>query len=100
MKYNYLDADEAEAKFESRDKTLNYFSIMMSKRLKGQQEEGEGLGEEGAGLDDLTNPKKSKKQRRKVVEEEDGLVGLGDLVLMILYHKVQFSPTPTLTHRC
>lgn len=76
VKYNFLDADEAEAKFESRDKTLNYFSIMMSKRLKGQQEEGEGLGEEGVGLDDLNNPKKSKKQRRKTVEEEEGLVGL------------------------
>ena len=74
MKYNYLDADEAEERFERRDKTLNYFSIMLSKRLKGQQEEGEGLGEEGAGVDEGPGSKKSKKLRRKTKEEEDGLV--------------------------
>ena len=74
MKYNYLDADEAEERFERRDKTLNYFSIMLSKRLKGQQEEGEGLGEEGAGLDEGPGSKKLKKLRRKTQEEEDGLV--------------------------
>ena len=74
MKYNYLDADEAEERFERRDKTLNYFSIMLSKRLKGQQEEGEGLGEEGAGLEEGPGSKKPKKLRRKTQEEEDGLV--------------------------
>lgn len=74
MKYNYLD-DEAEERFERRDKTLNYFSIMLSKRLKG--EEGEGLGVEGVGLDKGPGMKKSKKLRRKTREEEDGLVSGG-----------------------
>ena len=77
VKYNYLDADEAEERFERRDKTLNYFSIMLSKRLKGQQEEGEGLGEEGAALDEGPGSKRSKKLRRKTREEEDGLVSDG-----------------------
>ena len=88
MKYNFLDADEAEEKFERRDKTLNYFSIMLSKRLKGQQEEGEGQGEEGAGLEEgLGSSKKFKKQRRKTKEEEDGLVRhLTFSVLTTLYH--------------
>jgi len=77
VKYNYLDADEAEERFERRDKTLNCFSIMLSKRLKGQQEEGEGLGVEGVGLDKGPGMKKSKKLRRKTREEEDGLVSGG-----------------------
>ena len=47
---------------------------MVGKRLKGQQEEGEGLGEEGAGPDEFNGPKKFRKQRRKTKEEEDGLV--------------------------
>lgn len=48
---------------------------MVSKRLKGAQEEGEGQGEEGAGLDEgFGGSKKSRKQRRKTQEEEDGLV--------------------------
>ena len=47
---------------------------MVSKRLKGAQEEGEGPGEEGAGLDEGPSSKKSRKQRRKTQEEEDGLV--------------------------
>ena len=51
MKYNYLNEDEAEERFKRRNKTLNQFSIMMSKKLKnqeGEEEEG-GEGEEGAG---------------------------------------------------
>ena len=77
MKYNYLDADEAEERFERRDKTLNYFSIMLSKRLKGQQEEGEGPEGEGAGPNERQGVKKLKKLRRKTVEEEEGLVSNG-----------------------
>ena len=45
VKYDYLDAEEAEKKFEQRHKTLNYFSVMLSRRLR--EEEGEGGGEGG-----------------------------------------------------
>ena len=93
MKYNYLDADEAEERFERRDKTLNYFSIMLSKRLKGQQEEGEGPGEEGAGLDEGTGSKKLKKFRRKTQEEEDGLVSGGNTI--VTYSGDDPLPHPT-----
>lgn len=96
MKYNYLDADEAEERFERRDKTLNYFSIMLSKRLKGQQEEGEGLGEEGAGLDEGPGLKKSKKLRRKTQEEDDGLVSGG----LVTYSAGDPLPNLTLLTSC
>ncbi len=42
VKYNFLDADEAEEKFEQRNKTLNYFSIMLSKKLKTPEDREEG----------------------------------------------------------
>ena len=45
MKYNYLNEEEAEERFERRNKTLNYFSVMLSKKLKGQEDEEEGKGE-------------------------------------------------------
>lgn len=48
VKYNFLDADEAEERFEKRNKTLNYFSIMLSKKLKNSEEGEEGV----AGLGD------------------------------------------------
>ena len=48
MKYNFLDADEAEERFEQRNKTLNYFSIMLSKRMK-QSEDGEESGAPSTG---------------------------------------------------
>ena len=50
---------------------------MLSKRLKGQQEEREGLGEEGAGLNEGPGSKKLKNLRRKTKEEDDGLVSGG-----------------------
>ena len=44
VKYDYLNADEAEKRFEQRHKTLNYFSVMLSRKLR---EEGDGEGGEG-----------------------------------------------------
>ena len=52
MKYNFLNEEEAEARFEKRHKTLNLFSVMLSKKLKSKQEgeEEEDLpGEAGEG---------------------------------------------------
>lgn len=40
-----MNEEEAEAQFEKRNKTLNYFSVMVSKRLRDQ----EGEVEEQAG---------------------------------------------------
>lgn len=39
VKYNFLNDEEAEERFEKRHKTLNYFSIMMSKRIKEKTED-------------------------------------------------------------
>lgn len=70
MKYNYLDADEAEQEFERRNKTLNYFSIMVSKKMKSSEE-----GEEG-GPSAVPEPGgiqvKLKKEKKKAVDS--GLV--------------------------
>lgn len=41
VKYNYLNDEEAEERFEKRNKTLNYFSIMVSKRIKEKEESNE-----------------------------------------------------------
>ena len=57
VKYNFLDADEAEERFEKRNKTLNYFSIMLSKKLK-DGEEGEVEG--GAGVKEVASKEKKK----------------------------------------
>lgn len=46
VKYNYLNDEEAEEKFEKRNKTLNYFSIMVSKRIKEKEEGSEEVVEE------------------------------------------------------
>lgn len=68
VKYDYLKADEAEKKFEQRYNTLNYFSVMLSKKLREQEgEEGEGRGvggegEEGASVGALAGKKKAKKK--------------------------------------
>lgn len=69
VKYNYLDADEAEEKFEKRNKTLNYFSIMLSKKLKHSED-----GEEGrvAGLGESKDLKI--KEKKKKVAADSGLV--------------------------
>lgn len=39
VKYKYLNDEEAEAQFERRNKTLNFFSVMVSKRIR--EKEGE-----------------------------------------------------------
>ena len=56
---------------------------MVSKRLKGAQEEGEGPSEEGAGLEEGPSSKKFRKQRRKTQEEEEGLVRVDDMTCSI-----------------
>ena len=59
VKYNFLDADEAEERFEQRNKTLNYFSIMLSKKLK-DSEDGD---EDGAGGSDGKEARSKEKKK-------------------------------------
>ena len=76
VKYNYFNAEEAEEEFEKRNKTLNYFSIMVSKKMKGPEE-----GEEEAAM--LAEGKQArKKERKKAVDS--GLV-CEDIDVMTLY---------------
>lgn len=37
IKYQTLTADEAEEEFGRREKTVNYFSLMVKKKTDGQQ---------------------------------------------------------------
>ena len=68
VKYNFLDADEAEERFEKRNKTLNYFSIMLSKKLKDSEEGEEGV----AGLGDK---KETVTKDKTKAAADSGLVG-------------------------
>ena len=83
VKYDYLNADEAEKKFEERHKTLNYFSVMLSKKLReqgGEEGEGKGVeGEEGGGGGVLAGKKKAKKKERasELVRERERGEGRG-----------------------
>lgn len=86
MKYNFLDADEAEERFEKRNKTLNYFSIMLSKKLKdseeGEEEKAAGAGEGGKDV-------KVKERKKAGAAADSGLVKwitCGDtLPVMVVY---------------
>ena len=62
MKYNFLNEEEAEARFEKRHKTLNLFSIMLSKKLKSKQD---GEGEEELPAEAAEGKEKSKGQAKK-----------------------------------
>ena len=41
IKYKHLNDEEAEAQFERRNKTLNYFSVMVNKRIKDKEGEAD-----------------------------------------------------------
>ncbi|XP_059155268.1 general transcription factor IIF subunit 1-like [Physella acuta] len=38
VRYKYLNSEEAEEEYSRRDKTLNYFSIMVKKRIKKEED--------------------------------------------------------------
>ena len=48
LSYKALSAEEAEEEFGRRNKILNYFSVMVRKRMKGDEAEG-GEKEEETG---------------------------------------------------
>ncbi|KAH9515363.1 General transcription factor IIF subunit 1 [Bulinus truncatus] len=65
VRYKYLNSEEAEEEYSRRDKTLNYFSIMVKKRLKKEDEildddEGETKG-----------GKKKKKAKDLILTDKD-----------------------------
>lgn len=47
QRYKALSAEEAEQEFSKRNKHLNYFSLMLRKRLKGEEDTELEEGEEG-----------------------------------------------------
>lgn len=49
QRYKSLSAEEAEQEFGKRNKVLNYFSLMLRKRLKGDEEIDMEEGEETKG---------------------------------------------------
>ena len=86
VKYNYLNADEAEERFERRNKTLNLFSVMLSKKLRGaegEEEEGGGEGAEGGGAGRAATGGSSKGKGKA---QDLGLVG----VAMVVQDSVSF----------
>jgi transcription initiation factor TFIIF subunit alpha len=74
-RYKTLSAEEAEAEFSHRKKVLNYFSLMLRKRLKGDEEETvdkeEGLAVKSA--------KTSKKDLKISDMDEDAWMDSDDL---------------------
>lgn len=65
QRYKALSAEEAEQEFSKRNKHLNYFSLMLRKRLKGDEEaELDGEGEEKS---KKTNKAKGGRRPRNVI---------------------------------
>ena len=59
IRYKYLNSDEAEDEFSRRDKTLNYFSIMVRKRCRNDEEPDKG-NDDGENVKVKTSKKKGK----------------------------------------
>ncbi|CAH1773447.1 unnamed protein product [Owenia fusiformis] len=72
IKYKYLDADEAEEAFNKRDKTLNYFNIMLKKRLKDDD------GADEADEEEKKMKGKGKKSDFCLTDLDDGVPLSGD----------------------
>ena len=73
IKYNFLNEEEAEEQFEKRNKTLNLFSVMLSKKLrdKGAEEEGGMAGDVGGVEEEAVRMGFKGKGKKKA---SDGLV--------------------------
>uniref|UniRef100_A0A0A9W041 Transcription initiation factor IIF subunit alpha n=2 Tax=Lygus hesperus TaxID=30085 RepID=A0A0A9W041_LYGHE len=67
QRYKALSAEEAEQEFGRRNKVMNYFSLMMRKRLKNEEDAEGEEGEEG-------KPKKGKKSTDFKISEMDDWV--------------------------
>lgn len=69
QRYKSLTADEAELEFGRRKKVINYFSLMLRKRLKGD-EVGEGLGLDD-GEDKKAGGAKKAKEQLKISDMDE-----------------------------
>ncbi|KAK7790747.1 hypothetical protein R5R35_013099 [Gryllus longicercus] len=67
QRYKALSAEEAEQEFGRRNKQVNYFSLMMRKRLRGENEEETEEGEETK----VKGKAKGKKGDLKISEMDD-----------------------------
>uniref|UniRef100_A0A6P7GYD7 Transcription initiation factor IIF subunit alpha n=1 Tax=Diabrotica virgifera virgifera TaxID=50390 RepID=A0A6P7GYD7_DIAVI len=65
QRYKALSAEEAEMEFSKRNKHLNYFSLMLRKRLKGEEETELDEGEE------KSKKSTSKKEKELKISEMD-----------------------------
>lgn len=63
QRYKSLSAEEAEAEFGRRKKVINYFSLMLRKRLKGEEADD--------GVEDVGDEKKSSKGKAKELKISD-----------------------------
>lgn len=58
QRYKALSAEEAEQEFGKRNRVLNYFSLMLRKRLKGDEEIDAEESEEAKGKKNTTKKTK------------------------------------------
>ncbi|XP_076440492.1 general transcription factor IIF subunit 1-like isoform X3 [Babylonia areolata] len=70
IRYKYLNSDEAEEEFSRRDKTLNYFNIMLKKRVKNEDRDTE--------LDEEEKTAKSKASKSKKKNKDFMLTDMDD----------------------
>ncbi|XP_076440482.1 general transcription factor IIF subunit 1-like isoform X2 [Babylonia areolata] len=75
IRYKYLNSDEAEEEFSRRDKTLNYFNIMLKKRVKNEDRDTE--------LDEEEKTAKSKASKSKK-KNKDFVTGIEIITLQML----------------
>lgn len=59
IRYKYLNSDEAEEEFTRRDKTLNYFSIMVRKRCRNDEDPDQSV-DDGENVKVKSSKKKGK----------------------------------------
>nr|KAG5688341.1 hypothetical protein BaRGS_027883 [Batillaria attramentaria] len=74
IRYKYLNSEEAEEEFSRRDKTLNYFNIMVKKRMQSEDK-----AVEGEEVEKTKGKKKSKRQDRDfMLTDMDDMLEMSD----------------------
>ncbi|XP_064605564.1 general transcription factor IIF subunit 1-like isoform X2 [Liolophura sinensis] len=73
IKYKYLNSDEAEEEFSKRDRIMNYFNVMLKKRIKNDDKEVEMEEAEK-----IVQNKSKKKSKDFLLTDMDDWVALSD----------------------